>query len=294
MLVVRLIDMSNITVISRRNNGEALYRAVREDNLKEVRRLLALNNADANYVNSQSWTPLLHASYYGKEEIVEELVHAGANIDFQLPSGWTSLYLAAQNGHRRIVEFLCLRRADVNKPCTQGFAPLHAAARNGHSDCIESLVAFDADIERLSNIRSTPLMAAVYLNHPGAVSCFLRLNADTSKFSVHGYNVSDTANVEIQNILERHKQSSVAASDVANSISRIKRRVEHNVFGRFHAIILDVCIALSAAQLPAYVLLWIMDFLPSFNFVSHLKKIRLIESIVNGSIRRIQGLFELF
>jgi hypothetical protein len=185
-----------------------LYRAVREGDLAKVRKLLA-TGADPNVVNSQNWTCLLHACYYGKFDIVCELVHYGANLNVQLPSGWTPIYLSSQNGHREIVELLARCGADVGKPCSQGFAPLHAAARNGHGDVIETLIAFNADMEQISNIRSTPLMAAVYLKHPGAVRVFLDLNADTTKSSVHGYKVSDTDHIGIRNLLNTHKPKTV-------------------------------------------------------------------------------------
>ncbi len=51
--------------------------------------------------------------------------------------------------------------------------------------------------------------------------------------------------------------------------------------------IIDICLALAPFQLPAYVLLWIMDWLPNFDRLSHYKKIHLIQSVVK-SIRQIK------
>ena len=45
---------------------------------------------------------------------------------------------------------------------------------------------------------------------------------------------------------------------------------------------------MSALELPPYVLLWIIDFLPNYDFLSHHKKIHLIES-VRASIWKIKG-----
>lgn len=55
-------------------------------------------------------------------------------------------------------------------------------------------------------------------------------------------------------------------------------------------MILDIRIALSSLRIPNYVLLEIIDRIPYYEVaVSHLKKIRLIES-VNRSILKIYGI----
>ena len=43
--------------------------------------------------------------------------------------------------------------------------------------------------------------------------------------------------------------------------------------------IVDICLALSPLELPPYVLLWIIDWLPRFDKASHHKKIQLITSV---------------
>jgi hypothetical protein len=56
-----------------------------------------------------------------------------------------------------------------------------------------------------------------------------------------------------------------------------------------HVVILNICIAMSSLQLPNYVLLEIIDWLPYYEAaISHLKKIRLIEA-ANRSISRLKG-----
>ena len=52
--------------------------------------------------------------------------------------------------------------------------------------------------------------------------------------------------------------------------------------------IIGICLALSSLDLPPYVLLWIIDWLPRYDLLSHHKKIQLIESVVQ-SIRKLKG-----
>ena len=52
--------------------------------------------------------------------------------------------------------------------------------------------------------------------------------------------------------------------------------------------IIGICLALAPLELPPYVLLWIVDWLPRYDLLSHHKKIHLIESVVK-SIRKLKG-----
>ena len=52
--------------------------------------------------------------------------------------------------------------------------------------------------------------------------------------------------------------------------------------------IIGICLALAPLELPPYVLLWIVDWLPRYDLLPHRKKIHLIESVVK-SIRNIKG-----
>jgi hypothetical protein len=50
--------------------------------------------------------------------------------------------------------------------------------------------------------------------------------------------------------------------------------------------ILDCSIALASLDLPVYIILWIVDFLPGTQFVAHIKKVRYIEAL-KKSIRKV-------
>ncbi len=265
-------------------SNSPLYEAVRLQDLQEVKRLLNRGD-DPNVANATDWTPLLLCAYNGYSRIADELLMGGARIDICFPnSGWSPLYLAAQNNHVDILHTLCLHGANVNKRCNAGFSPLHAASRSNGCAAIESLFAFGADLDMLSNIQSTPIMAAVYLEQTDAVRTFLRLGADTGKQSIHYYRVDQTQNVAIQQLLKKHK---IDEKEIASTRASIKRKVFSQVFRRYHVEILDICIALAESNLPPYVLLWIVDWLPNYKFVSHHKKIHLIESIC-ASVRKFR------
>jgi hypothetical protein len=72
------------------------------------------------------------------------------------------------------------------------------------------------------------------------------------------------------------------------TMNRIRSELGVRLMRHAQSTIVDVCIALSSLQLLPYVLLWIVDFLPNFDKLSHVKKIRLIES-VRASILKFKG-----
>lgn len=85
-------------VNARNEKGETrLYRAVREGNLQEVKKLLK-KKADPNIPNAHGITPLHLAAYWGEAAITEALLKSGANVDANTGKGWTPLHSAAIAG----------------------------------------------------------------------------------------------------------------------------------------------------------------------------------------------------
>ena len=77
------------------------------------------------------------------------------------------------------------------------------------------------------------------------------------------------------------------STDVAE-IEAILKRNDSLRWRTVHPWLLDTCLAMSPLELPPYVLLWIVDWIPFFEHaVSHRKKIHLIESI-RDSVWRIR------
>lgn len=67
-----------------------------------------------------------------------------------------------------------------------------------------------------------------------------------------------------------------------------RKRIANEWFVFARPQIVDICLAMSALGLSHYVLLWIIDWLPRYDMLSHIRKIRLIESIAR-SIRKIKN-----
>jgi ankyrin repeat protein len=117
--------------------------AVRND----VRTLAALlaSGASAKLVTSiYDGTALIAAAHLGHDEIVRELIRAGAPLDHLNNLGWTALLEAVILGdggpqHTETVRALVGAGADLDIADRQGMTPLQHAKRRGYAGMVSIL-----------------------------------------------------------------------------------------------------------------------------------------------------------
>ncbi|KAF8248509.1 ankyrin, partial [Wilcoxina mikolae CBS 423.85] len=126
----------------------ALHIAVDSGLKTEVERVLE-EHTDPDIKCPYGWTPLQRAAYRGYYQILDTLLHAGANCNSEPGDhGLTALQAAADSGNMAIVERLLEAGADVNaNPCEElGRTALQAAADGGHLDIVERLLDAGAHV----------------------------------------------------------------------------------------------------------------------------------------------------
>merc|ERR1711872_277482 len=129
-----------------RRETSSLIEAAQEGNLERVRRLVNDAHApDVNELGPNDRTPLIFAASFGDPAIVQELVQAGALVDFQDNFGWSPLHWAADTGHTSVVRQLVAAGANVNTRDSEGWSPLHWAAYRGHMEVVQELVGGGVD-----------------------------------------------------------------------------------------------------------------------------------------------------
>lgn len=90
---------------------------------------------------------LLWAAQNGHDQVVAELIKAGADVNSKsAEDGTHALALAAQNGHLAVVQLLIEAGADVNEAAIEGCNPLMKAALFGHEEIAKTLLLADAKI----------------------------------------------------------------------------------------------------------------------------------------------------
>lgn len=90
---------------------------------------------------------LLFAAGSGDYKTVEELLDAGADIDFFDELNRSALHYAVEGAHRRLVHLLLAKGADVNAHVSDnaGDTPMTIAAYQGHYDICKLLLKSGAD-----------------------------------------------------------------------------------------------------------------------------------------------------
>lgn len=143
---------------------------------------------------------LLDAATRGCDEVVEELLDAGADPNIKTRHGGAVLVEASHRGNTRIVRLLLERGADINQTSASGWTPLIAAVyRNrscvaGLSCVIDLLLNRGADINARAEDGRTALAYAVFRQNADVVKKLLDRGADVS--SIDGYGKTALAMAE--------------------------------------------------------------------------------------------------
>lgn len=114
------------------------------------------------------FTALWVASQFGREDVIADLVTAGAAVDCQAVDGSTALWIAAAKGNAA-VQTLLESGASVHLCDGKGTSPLLVAAKFGQRAAVEALLAAGADYEQLSDVGLGPLDAALENGHSDVV-----------------------------------------------------------------------------------------------------------------------------
>jgi ankyrin repeat protein len=115
--------------------------------LDEIVNQLILRGADVNRAAKGGATPLMVASFYCSGELVRALLESGASLAATDKSGTSALHRTAQNCEQgKIVGLLLRAGADPNSRTKLGETPLHTAAFYGNEAAVRLLVAHGADV----------------------------------------------------------------------------------------------------------------------------------------------------
>jgi uncharacterized protein len=135
--------------------SQKLMKAVTEGDLLTVKQLIAHGaEVDERYPILNGFndlhTPLLVACRDGHNEIVSELLKAGADVNATEPTfGAVPLHKATYNGHVEITRILA-RQPGINidyQGSSNGYTPLHDALWHGFEECSKILIEAGARLD---------------------------------------------------------------------------------------------------------------------------------------------------
>lgn len=129
-----------------------------------VKELLSWGGSNINAIKPRIlWWPLHYAAEHGWDDVVEQLLLAGATKDVQTSRGLTPLHLAIDKNNVGVVKLLLQYKAAVHVLDAAGFSAFHRAARMGNVKIAEMLYAAGANPYMASiGAHLTPLALACY------------------------------------------------------------------------------------------------------------------------------------
>jgi len=141
----------DLPMLSTGNVNKDLARAVEQNNLAEITRLLDAG-ADANTTGgSFEWPILVNAAAKGNPSAVQLLLEKGADIQSRTNDGQTAIMLATSMGRTDAVKLLIDAGAEINCVIPNGRPLLHEAAYNPQNGILEMLIDAGADFHIRDN-----------------------------------------------------------------------------------------------------------------------------------------------
>lgn len=119
-----------------------LYLALEEPSLKAAQALISWPKTDVNRLNAKGESPLMLAALKGHQDLAEQLVKRGADIN---KTGWTALHYAASSGQLGIISLLIEYSAYIDAESPNGTTPLMMAAMYGTPAAVKLLLQEGAD-----------------------------------------------------------------------------------------------------------------------------------------------------
>lgn len=159
----------------------ALLAAARAGRWAEALQLLKTGGAGANARDERQGHALVHAARAGQDELVQELVRRGAELDRGGDDGFTALGAAAFAGRRSTVRLLLRAGADPERWGASGQTALHLAAAAGRIDVIDEMLRARVDPELLNRQRESALDVAAAAGRDAAMDRLLAAGADAAR-----------------------------------------------------------------------------------------------------------------
>ncbi|KAI6170868.1 Ankyrin-1-like protein [Aphelenchoides bicaudatus] len=171
-----------------------LYDACRQNNVKEVERLLRTERVDPNTRIQFNNSTCLHlAASEGFHPIVQVLLDYGAETNLADQAGFSPIHLAANRGHLETVRLLINAGADPNRTTETGWSALHYACMGGHLEVVKLLL--DIGVKLNADKHGwTALHSAAFQGHQKIVELLLRSGADMKLKTLRGESAWDLAN----------------------------------------------------------------------------------------------------
>ncbi|PAA58055.1 hypothetical protein BOX15_Mlig022936g1 [Macrostomum lignano] len=134
--------------------------------------------ADLNWRDTHGQTVLHEVALNWSPEVAEQMVRSGANVRAADDFGWTPLHVAAAYDYPEMCRTLVQLGADKEARANNGQTPLFFAAKTDSTRALRALIKLGCEMEERDERQRTPLFAACELDRSETAALLLEHNCD--------------------------------------------------------------------------------------------------------------------
>ena len=128
-----------------------IWKACRVGDLERVRQLIQYGQDVNSRGDSYGTTPLIVAADSGHDQVIHELIRAGADVNGKNNDEQTALHWASSCDHSSVVKTLAEAGANLSEQDWRGITPLMEAAYWGYANVVVELIRAGADVSVVSS-----------------------------------------------------------------------------------------------------------------------------------------------
>uniref|UniRef100_A0A1X7UJY4 Death domain-containing protein n=1 Tax=Amphimedon queenslandica TaxID=400682 RepID=A0A1X7UJY4_AMPQE len=162
--------------------------AVTAGNNEAVEFLLQLETVNIDHTNEEGKTALMLACERGDQDIVHDLLSAGANVNIQDNEGWTALMIASKHNHVSIIHMLLQANANPHLKLPKGSNAVMIASFCGNYEVVELLISKGVDYKYQQDDGVNAIMMACQNGHTQIVELLLKVRVDPNVQEKGGWN----------------------------------------------------------------------------------------------------------
>lgn len=182
-----------LLILFNRLKAQEIFQAIGNGEYEKVEHLIT---DDPNLVDTMIvWnTPLIIASYYGKDKIVELLLERGADMyKFKHENGMLGIHIASNQSHTAVVDVFIKKGVDVNVKDGENKTALYYAIRNNNRELADLLLKNNAVLPTEQELLDQCLLSAVRYSFQDIAETLMKEGASLSALNQKGQGVLHNA-----------------------------------------------------------------------------------------------------